>query len=374
MTTSGSAPDIKVNDPLLSSHYLEKLDRIIDLVLTLSEKSSKDDTSLTQEDKLTFQHVKRLKNTVTALRMRFILNGRVDNSFCRNLELDITKSGFPVSHHIRTLETDIIKAEEMEAEPNIEELKGQLVDGIFKYKHVDKDLQLQISEQLYLKFLRDMGIDKFFLKTNPAEFFELPKGEENGNRRFLAHWAVYDHRNNFPNIYILMFEHSGEGDPSYQDLAEYLVAQSLSSLRMIQIAESIDQDFPFVHPKYLKRIHIGPLSISGITQHQDAIEQIIQNLSDTHEDWMMEWATEVVLSKGTRLENSSSWSFGAKGQQRESYLLDTKSKAADKGASEIYQAMIIPYRAFQILNDQPDHPLNNYNSYVVSDTGKILYM
>jgi hypothetical protein len=314
----------------------------------------------------------RLANSFTALSIKYLMTGLVHNKLPAKLEIDQSDSGFPIFGEILRLAEDQVRAEEMLVDlPPGERLRAEMVDHILKYKTMPRDLQFAMSQRVYYEMLRDRPL---FLHRSAPIFVSLPASKD-GNARFLVHWAVYDSDRNTPNLYLMVLEDSQypsvDGDDILRELVEkHLIAQSLSSLKLLTIATGFDKDFERLHPKEIKRIHVGPLYSNRFTRHADAIQEILREADDdAGQDWVFCWTVETLFSKESR--RTPSGLFGDTLEQI--YHVDLLSpEVFEAGASAIERAMILPHRPYQCLMEKDDDHLGAVRKYVVGPAGMIL--
>jgi hypothetical protein len=324
------------------------------------------------ETKVIESYLARLANSFSALSIKYLLTGLVHNKLPAKLAIDQSDSGFPVFGEILRLAEDRARAEETLIDlPPGDRLRAEMVDHILKYKTMPRDLQFAMSQRVYYEMLRERPL---FLHQNAPAFLAIPASEE-GHARFLVHWAVYDTDRNTPNLYLMVLEDSQyppvDRDEIFREQVEkHLIAQSLSGLKLLTIATGFDKDFQRLHPKELKRIHVGPLYSNRFTRHADAIQEILREAEgEAGQDWVFCWTVETLFSKESR--RTPSGLFGDTLEQI--YHVDMLSpEVFEAGASAIERAMILPHRPYQCLMEKDFDHLNAVRKYVVGPDGMIL--
>ena len=58
--------------------------------------------------------------------------------------------------------------------------------------------------------------------------------------------------------------------------------------------------------------------------------------------------------------------------QREIYTLDKYASQADEGATDIRRSLIIPHRAYQVMEEKNPPTFRGHRKYVVGKSGEIL--
>jgi hypothetical protein len=324
------------------------------------------------DDSIILGHLKKLYNTIFALRMKYWFNGLVDDRQVSKLMLDVIDSGFPMRKEIIELRVDKKNAQEAYQNlPDENEIKHRLLAYVLNQKKISLDLQYDLSIKEYYGLLLD---DDFFFPENQPEFIRGTNAR-NGNRRYVAHWSVYDAEKNIPNVYIMVFEHSGgnkleENPDLIKELRDFILKDSISTLKLINIASNVDKGFATIHPKSLKRVHIGPLYSNGLTKHNDYVQSVLDGVN-TEDNWVFAWSTEMLLSKGIRQVTKGF--FGS--QQEEIFHVDAHDlEAFEAGSTDVEKNMIIPYESYQALIDAKENPLNSIQKYVINKDGAIIYL
>lgn len=324
------------------------------------------------ETQIITDYLARLANSLTALSMKYLLAGLVRHRLPANLEIDQTDSGFPVFREIMKLKQDQSEADARLKElPSKKQIKADIVDHLFAKRSIPRGLQFDMSQRLYYEMLRDRPL---FLARNPMQLSTLAS-DKSGTERYLAHWAVYDTQRNFPYVFLMIVECSGRARLSRDDelrerMEAHLIAQSLSGLKLVTIATGFDKDFPTIHPKFLKRIHVGPLYSNRFTHHGDAIQRILaETEGEPDQDWVFCWSVETLFSKDSRRVPRGL--FGETLQ--EIYYLNADDPMVfDAGASDLERAMVLPYRPYQNLVESGLTNLKGIRAYVVGPDGLLL--
>lgn len=352
--------------------YFERFRHIGRMLESICEREA-GEKSNSVDDQIILSHIKKLNNTLTALQAKYRFNGVMSHRQQTIFMIDTSDSGFPLRKEITEMANDKKRATDMLAElPTEQELKDSILDYALSQKRVNQDLQYDLGMRMYYQLLQDNDL---FMRSNDPEFI-VASESHNGNSRYVAHWSIYDVKKNIPNIYVMVFEYSGKGgieeDPEFfEQLMKSLIDNSSSELKLLTIGMNVDKEFPLLHPKSIKRVHVGPVYNNGITKHNDSIQSILDNVKGEKNNWVFGWSVETLLSRGSK--RTKTGIFGD--QQEEIFYVDSGNYAAfDAGATEIDQSMIIPYDVYQALADAKDNPLNKINKYVVDDHGNVIFL
>jgi hypothetical protein len=255
--------------------------------------------------------------------------------------------------------------------PTVQEYKDQMVRKVVRDLEIPTKLQYALSQRLYYEEL--MRGQMFWAKNDPEAIWQenLP----DGRRRFLLHWAVYDSQENLPTIYLMEVEDSGKTSlPKDQyrwpEVQAHLMAQSVGGLKLLTVAKGFDEDFDDLHPKRLRRYHIGPMYSHAFTQQTGPLSAVLRDAkSPVGDDWALVWTKEELLSE--RVETEKSGWFSS--VDREVFALDPfGGKGADTGATMTDRSIILPQRPYQVLEERNPPGFHGVRKFVVSPKGRVL--
>ena len=86
-------------------------------------------------------------------------------------------------------------------------------------------------------------------------------------------------------------------------------------------------------------------------------------------DWALAWTVESLVAEKTTKEKVGIF----KSAERQIYALNKMDfKLADSGATDIRRSLIIPHRAYQVLEEKRKDDFNGVRKYVVGQNAKIL--
>ena len=255
--------------------------------------------------------------------------------------------------------------------PSAEALKKQMVDVIVGELQVPTKLQFALAQRLYYEELR-MG-ELFWPRNDPQIVWT---GNIDDRRRtFRVHWAVYDTGLNLPVIYLMELEDTGrtalpKDQRRWPEVQAHLMAQSLGALKLVTIAKGFDEDFNDIHPKRLRRFHVGPMYSSAFTTQPGPISQVLAAArAPEGQDWALVWTEEALQSERV-IEERQGWFSTV---ERQVFALDPfAGRAAETGATRLERSIILPQRAFQALQEMNPPGFGTVRKFVVSPSGRVL--
>lgn len=318
------------------------------------------------------QHLEALARTFTALSYKHLFAGRNTGALAQRLEIDRRESGFPIYAELLHLASDALQVDKHLARmPDQAELKSDMIRHILSEGQPPTRLQYAMSQRVYFEALQENDL---YLPQNHPEGIELtrPSAER---RRYLIHWSVYDSQMNIPTIYLMIAEDTGRrpllsDERRWPAVQAHLMAQSVGSLKMVTIGQGFDLDFDDLHPKFMRRIHVGPMYSHAFTTQSGPLRDILAEASGVPGlDWALSWTTETLLSGDTRDEKSGWFST----VEREVFRLDKDTLDDDgPGATRVDQSLILPQRAYQVMQHKNPIGLRRVKKYVVGEGGRVI--
>jgi hypothetical protein len=150
----------------------------------------------------------------------------------------------------------------------------------------------------------------------------------------------------------------------------HMMAQALGGLKLLTIARGFDEAFDDLHPKRLRRLHIGPMYSHSFTRQTGPIREVLAEANAPEgQDWALAWTDEVLTSERVR-EERAGW-FGS--VEREIFALDPfGGRGAETGATSMDRALILPERPYQVLAEKAPSGFAGVTKYVVSPQGRVL--
>lgn len=367
-----TADHLALDDTFAARRYFRKFEAITGHLARVAAEMEKDGSLSRDDAGILANYVNRIASTFRVLSMKYLMAGRETGSMLGALTIDKHESGFPVHRELMTLATDTLQAERhLSGLPRQSELIDGMVRQIVGDLTIPTRLQFALSQRLYYEALLKEPL--FYAQNDPQAVWH---GEgEAGRSRFLLHWAVYDSQVNLPTLYLMEVEDSSrralpQDAGRWPEVQAHLIAQSLAGLKLLTIAQGFDSDFDDLHPKRLRRYHVGPMYSSAFTMQTGPIREVLEEAhAPEGEDWALAWTVETLES--AREENVKSGWFGT--VERQIFALDPFSgRGADTGATRTERAIIMPERAFQVLVEKRPPGFASVRKFVVGRGGRVL--
>ncbi len=361
-----------LTDTFASRRYFRKFEAITGHLVQVAGVMRAEGALTREEVKVLSRYLLALTYTFRALSMKYLMVGRETGRFFGSLNMDRRDSGFPVAAELMTMANDAQQAGlHLANMPGVDAYKNDMIRTIIGDQQIPTRLQFALSQRLYYEELA-RG-DLFWVRNDPECQWMGNLGED--RRRFLLHWAVYDSQTNLPVIYLMELEDTGrtalpKDEDRWPRAQAHLMAQSLDPLKLVTIAKGFDEDFDHLHPKRLRRIHVGPMYSHAFTDQTGPLRAVL-DLAHAPEgqDWALAW-TEEELESERVVEERAGW-FGK--VEREVFTLDPiADRGADTGATRTTRSLILPQRVFQVLAEQNPPGLSGLRKYVVSPQGQVL--
>ena len=363
---------IGLTDMFAARRYFAKFDQITTHLGQVSAVMQADGQLNESEVEVLTGYVRGLAYTFRALSMKYLLVGRDTGQFFGSLAMDVTESGFPVFNELMVMANDAQQAaRHLRDMPSTDRIKAQMVEQIVGERTIPTRLQFSLSQRLYYEEL--MRGHLFWARNDPQAVWL--QGVQ-PRVTYLVHWAVYDSQLNLPTVYLLEVEDSGgsKGLPidgrRWPEVQAHLMGQALGGLKLLTIAKGFDEAFDDLHPKRLRRLHLGPMYSHAFTQQSGPIRQVLEEaMAPEGQDWALAWTDELLESERV-VEEKSGW-FGT--VEREVFALDPFSgRGADTGATRMVRSLILPERPYQVLAEKAPSGFANVGKYVVGQSGRVL--
>jgi hypothetical protein len=317
-------------------------------------------------------YLQAIDRTFHALSMKYLMTGRETGTFFGSLAFDAHESGFPVFRELMTMANDAQQAERhLGGMMSVADLKAEMIRTIVGDLAIPTKLQFALSQRLYYEALARGGL--FWAQNDPVAVWLGDAGPD--RRTYQLHWAVYDSQVNLPTIYLMELEDTGrtalpKDQRRWPEAQSHLMAQSMAGLKLLTIAQGFDTDFDDLHPKRLRRLHIGPMYSSAYTRQTGPIRKVLEDArSPEGEDWTLAWTMEELESERVELQKSG-W-FGK--VEREIFALDPfTGRGADTGATRTERAVILPEHPYQVLAELDPPGFRDVRKFVVSPQGRVL--
>ncbi len=318
------------------------------------------------------RYILGISRSFRALGNKYHMTGRVGGALNRELVFDNHESGFPVAQELMTMANDAHQAERhLRGLPSADDLKDQMIRKIVGDLEIPTKLQYAMSQRKYYEELQRGEL--FWPQNDPEALWQGNDGAD--RKRYLLHWAVYDSQVNLPVIYLMDVEDTGrtslpKDERRWPEAQAHLMAQSLGGLKLLTIAKGFDEDFDDLHPKRLRRFHVGPMYSSAFTRQTGPLREVLEEADgDIGEDWALAWTMEELESERVETEKSGWFST----VEREVFALDPFSgRGVDTGATRTERAIILPEKPYQVLEEKNPRGFHSVRKFVVSPQGRVL--
>jgi hypothetical protein len=323
------------------------------------------------EARLVGAHITALANTFRALSFKYLMTGRIVGPQPGQMTFDRHESGFPVAQELMQMAVDAQQAtRHLDGMASQAELKDRMVRQMLRDLAIPTDLQFALSQRLYYEALRDGGL--FWARNDPDAQWLSTDGTR---RRYLLHWSVFDMQLNLPILYLMDVDDSGKyplptDDRRWPQVQGHLMAQSAVGLKLLTIAQGFDKDFKDLHPKRLRRIHLGPMYSHGFTLQSGPIGEVLAEAqAPVGEDWALVWTVEDLLAE--RAERVDDGWFSS--VERQIFRLDPfAGRGVDTGATETERMVILPERPYQVLAERRPPGFADVRKFVVGAGGRLI--
>ncbi|MCP3971336.1 MAG: hypothetical protein GY717_13655 [Rhodobacteraceae bacterium] len=363
---------VGLSDTFAARRYFRKFEMITGHMGRVAGVMQREGRLSKTDVKVVGRYVAAIAATFRALSLKYLMTGREGATGFGVLDIDRLDSGFPVFRELLTMANDAQQAERhLAGMRSVDELKNDMVRQIVGDLTIPTRLQFAMSQRLYYEAL--IGNDLFWAQNDPQA--QWLRNLENGRRVYLLWWAVYDSQVNLPTLYLMELEDSGwrglpVDDRRWPEVQRHLMAQSLGGLKLVTIAKGFDRDFDDLHPKRLRRFHIGPMYSSAFTRQTGPMRQVLEEArAPMGQDWALAWTTETLESE--RVEQEKAGWFST--VDREIFALDPFSgRGVDTGATATERAIIVPARPYQVLAEKTPAGFREVRKFVVAPSGQVV--
>lgn len=373
MTDGLTRDHIGLTDTFAARRYFRKFDRITDHLGRVAAVMARE-RQLTHTDVGVIGHyISALRRSFEALSMKYLMTGRDTGTFFGSLAFDAHESGFPVFRELMTMANDALQADRhLRSMMSEADLKSEMIRAIVGDLDIPTKLQFSLSQRLYYE---ELFTGRLFWAQNDPEAIWLGNSDDERRRSYLIHWAVYDSQVNLPTIYLLELEDTGKtalpkDQRRWPQVQSHLMAQAVAGLKLLTIGTGFDKDFDDLHPKRLRRIHVGPMYSSAYTRQSGPIRKVLEEAhSPEGQDWTLAWTVEELESERVQ-QDRKGW-FGK--VDREIFALDPFSgQGVDSGATRTERAVILPERPYQVLAEMDPPGFRDIRKFVVGAGGRVL--
>lgn len=227
---------------------------------------------LCNQQELTFfkQYSDLLLYSIEAMRIKYMYDEE------DNMKVDLTQSGFPNYLEFRYLYNDLeLRKEFMQKLPPSSVLKDEFLDMLLKKKQkISRSKLLKASSIVYYSSVNQQYIYNRFVQ---GKIIETPN---NSFAPLMTSWSFYDVSHNRPFICFMYFDYDGKRVMDKKEKIYQVVKESADrEMSLDTMAYNIDRKLPDVHPKYIKRIDLGPLHNVFAKDENEITHAILEGIS-----------------------------------------------------------------------------------------------
>lgn len=370
-----SADHMDLEDTRVTRRYFKKFEAITAHLARVAAVMETEGALSKREVEVLARYILSLGFTFRALANKYHMTGRMEGPLGGKLTFDREESGFPIHAELLQMAADAAQAERhLKGMPSAARIREEMVAEIVGELNIPTKLQYAMSQRLYYEEMTRGQL--FWPQMDPDAIWLGNNGDRRKPRRkYLMHWAVYDSGVNLPTIYMMEVEDTGrtalpKDETRWPQVQSHLMAQAMGGLKLVTIAGGFDRDFDHLHPKRLKRIHVGPMYSSAFTRQSGPLREVLAEArAPEGEDWALAWTVEELESERVEVEKSG-W-FGT--VEREVFALDPFSgRGAETGATRMARSVILPQRPFQVLAEKAPPGFRDVRKFVVSPGGQVL--
>ncbi len=298
--------------------------------------------------------------------------------------IDLRESGFPAYREVLALNDAQRDAKKRLAElPDPSRIKNDMIDQMMKSRKMPTALQKKMAERLFFQDLRKhsdhKGVFPPFMKPKTIR---ISKNPSNGRPYYVVYWSVYDGVANLPLLYTLVVEDSsksvadGQAEHSFEQavrpkggklsksgaeegmegipngelsnkFTKFVESHSGYALTLTTIGTALDQDFPELHPKQLRRFVLGPFYAGGITRHNEIVQELLDKVDYTPDSWLLTWTMQELYSASEKPGQRRFWSSTPPSQI---FHINTDDvDCVQQGVSAVEYHALVPHAAYQAV-------------------------
>ena len=305
------------------------------------------------------EYFHRLVFTFEALEMKYSYRHDIHNDSWVN----ILGSGLPTFMSIMEMSADLASRESQLAKFPSQKMLLQLsLDYMFKTGEEPDAILWQLAAIQYLTMLEEQKLYLPFSGRVPE--FEK-EDAASGQRTYQVAWECYDAITNRPYINLLKFhqdmnvEQLEKSEKNLAEVQKTIAGCGSRSSDVGLVVCSIDEAIEWLHPKYLKRIGLGPfymkaaLDVSDKERREAPHHAVYEALSKygTDEDYMFFFNLEVVFSQSQSVTKGGLLN---KNKVREVLWLPEADLESYKRHASLFEPhVLLPHSMLQSLMQDP---------------------
>ena len=361
-----------LTDAFAARRYFTKFDAILGHLTRVAAILRAEGRFSGEEVEAITRYLVALNLTFRALSMKYLLTGRDTGGSLPPMQIDRVESGFPVAGELLVMANDAMQVDRhLDGLPAVADLKAAMVRRIVGEQAIPTREQFALSQRLYYEELKRGAL--FWARNDPQAVWL--SGVDSARRRYLIHWAGYDTQVNLPAIYLMEVEDTGrtalpKDARRWPQVQAHLMGQAMGWLKLLTIAKGFDDYFNDLHPKRLRRLHIGPMYSHAYTEQSGPIREVLeQAAAPLGQDWALAFTLEDLESEGA-IEERSGWFSSV---ERQVFALDPfAGQGADTGATRMERAIVMPERPYQVLAERNPPGFATVRKFVVGKGGRVL--
>ncbi|TCI85101.1 hypothetical protein [Tenacibaculum sp. M341] len=271
--------------------------KMVDFVLKeLIVNIQKQNLCSQQELTIFKQYTDLLLYSIEAMRIKYMYDDE------DNMKIDLTESGFPNYLEFRYLFNDLsLRNEYLSKLEDVDSLKEEFLDTILRKREKIKKRRLfQASSIVYYNSVKQEYIFNRFVQ---GKIIDAP---ENSPASLLTSWSFYDVSDNRPYVCFMYFDYEGKKGKDYKtELYKTLKESADRNMPLDTMAYMIDRKNVKIHPKYIKRIDLGPLHNVFAKDENKITHAILEGIGKKEvrlESYAVSLKTDEVFSNDTFTE------------------------------------------------------------------------
>ncbi|TMM58803.1 hypothetical protein FEE95_05070 [Maribacter algarum] len=195
------------------------------------------------------QYCELLTYSLEAFRIKYLFDDD------EKMRVDLTESGFPNYLEFRYLYNDLeLKQEHVSKLPDVSKVKAEFLETLLKDKQPINDRKLhQAASVIYYSSVEKQFIYKRFVQGKILPVMGL-------DAEHMVSWSFYDVTANRPFICFMYFDlHKEKVEDVKGEIYAALENTADRNMDIDMMAYAIDKKLPYVFPKRIKKIDLGPL-------------------------------------------------------------------------------------------------------------------
>jgi hypothetical protein len=195
------------------------------------------------------QYCELLTYSLEAFRVKYLFDDD------EKMRVDLTESGFPNYLEFRYLYNDLaLKQEHVSKLPDISKVKAEFLETLLKEKQPVNDRRLhQAASVIYYASVEKQFIYRRFVQGKILPVMGL-------DAEHMVSWSFYDVTSNRPFICFMYFDlHKEKIEDVRQEIYAVLENTADRDMDIDMMAYAIDKKLPYIFPKRIKKIDLGPL-------------------------------------------------------------------------------------------------------------------